>query len=202
MNSADCRHQTPLASMASSTKECVAARATYFIDLLTAAFWAAAQAVVDVSWRCDDAYISGTVTSQASCLHESTGQESLCRVVYHHPSTVQWVPCMPESVPSWQLAKLGHWAVSCRCDGVQLLLQTNPFKPLAYYLLLLLLYYYYYYYYYYTQLFFCTKSALWRANKRRKSSWTSFYYWYMWPNETDIVPFTIFSADYKICLGT
>ena len=49
MNSADCGHQAPLVSMATGTKECVAVRATYFFVLLTAAFSAAAQAVVEVS---------------------------------------------------------------------------------------------------------------------------------------------------------
>ena len=68
MNSADCGHQTPLVSMATGTKECVAARATYYVVLLTAAFSAAAQAVVEVRFRCDAAYVSGTVTSQASGL--------------------------------------------------------------------------------------------------------------------------------------
>ena len=48
MNSADCGHQALLVSMAISTKECVAARATYFVVLLTAAFLAAAPAVVEV----------------------------------------------------------------------------------------------------------------------------------------------------------
>ena len=65
MNSADCGHQAPLVSMATGMKECVAARATYFVVLLTAAFSAAAQTVVEVSCRCD-ANVSGTVTSQAS----------------------------------------------------------------------------------------------------------------------------------------
>ena len=50
MNSADCGHQAPLVSMAIGTKECVAARATYFVVLLTAAFSAAVQAVVEVSY--------------------------------------------------------------------------------------------------------------------------------------------------------
>ena len=68
MNSADYGHQAPLVSIATGTKECVAARATYFVVLLMAAFSAAAQAVVDVSCRCDAAYVSGTVTSQASGL--------------------------------------------------------------------------------------------------------------------------------------
>ena len=64
MNSADCGHQAPLVSMATGTKECVAARATL------------SQAVVEVSCRCDAAYLSGTVTSQASALprvHETRG---------------------------------------------------------------------------------------------------------------------------------
>ena len=43
-------------------------RATYFVVLLTAAFSAAAQAVVEVSCRGDVAYVSGTVTSEASGL--------------------------------------------------------------------------------------------------------------------------------------
>ena len=68
MNSTDCEHQALLVSMATGTKECVAASATYFVVLLTAAFSDAAQAVVEVSCRCDAAYISGTVTSQASGL--------------------------------------------------------------------------------------------------------------------------------------
>ena len=68
MNSADCGHQAPLVSLATGTKECVAARATYFVVLLTAAFSAAAQTVVEVSCRCDATYVSGTVTSQASGL--------------------------------------------------------------------------------------------------------------------------------------
>ena len=68
MNSADCGHQAPLVTMATGTKECVAARATYFVVLLTAAFSVAAQTVVEVSRRCDAAYVSGTVTSQASGL--------------------------------------------------------------------------------------------------------------------------------------
>ena len=63
MNSADCGHQAPLVSMATGTKECVAARVTYFVVLLKAAFSAAAQAVVEVSCRCDVAYQSETVTS-------------------------------------------------------------------------------------------------------------------------------------------
>ena len=46
----------------------MAARATYFVVLLTAAFSAAAQAVVEVSSRCDAAYVSATVTFQASGL--------------------------------------------------------------------------------------------------------------------------------------
>ena len=66
MNFADCGHQAPLVSMATGTKEYVAARAAYFVVLLTAAFSAAAQAVVEVSCRCDAAYVSGTVTSQTS----------------------------------------------------------------------------------------------------------------------------------------
>ena len=41
--------RAPLVSMATGTKECLAARATYFVDLLTAAFSATAPAVVDVS---------------------------------------------------------------------------------------------------------------------------------------------------------
>ena len=45
MNSADCEHQASLAAMAIGTKQCMAARATYFVVLLTAA----AQAVVEVS---------------------------------------------------------------------------------------------------------------------------------------------------------
>ena len=49
MNSADCGHQAPLVLMATGAKECVAARAAYFVVLLTAAFSAAAQAVVEVS---------------------------------------------------------------------------------------------------------------------------------------------------------
>ena len=68
MNSADCGHQAPLVSIATGTKECVAARATYFVVLLTAAFSAAAQVVVEVSCRYDAAYVSETVTSQASGL--------------------------------------------------------------------------------------------------------------------------------------
>ena len=54
MNSADYRHQAPLVSMATGTKECVAV-------LLTATFSAAAQAAVEVSCRCDAAHVSGTV---------------------------------------------------------------------------------------------------------------------------------------------
>ena len=46
----------------------MAARGTYFVVLLTAAFSAAAQAVVEVSCRRDAAYVSGTVTSQVSAL--------------------------------------------------------------------------------------------------------------------------------------
>ena len=38
MNSADCEHQAPLVSNGDRAKECVAARATYFFVLLTAAF--------------------------------------------------------------------------------------------------------------------------------------------------------------------
>ena len=68
INSADCGHQAPLVSMLTGTKECVTARVTYFVDLLTAAFSAEAKAVVEVSCRCDAAYVSGTVTSQASGL--------------------------------------------------------------------------------------------------------------------------------------
>ena len=68
MNSADCGQQAPLVSMATETKECVVARATYFVVLLTVAFSAAAQAVVEVSCWCDAAYVSGTVTSQANGL--------------------------------------------------------------------------------------------------------------------------------------
>ena len=68
MNSADCGHQAPLVSMAIGTKECVSARATYFVVSLTAAFSAAARVVVEVSCGCDTAYVSGTVTSQASGL--------------------------------------------------------------------------------------------------------------------------------------
>ena len=82
MISADCGHQVPLVSMATGTKECVAARATYFVVLLTAAFSAAAQNVVEISCRCDAAYVSGTVKSQATVCHESTGPESLRRAFY------------------------------------------------------------------------------------------------------------------------
>ena len=97
ITSADCEHQAPLVSMATLTKNCVAARATYFVVLLTAAFSAAAQAVVEVSCRCDDAYVSGTVASQASGLtrvhgsgfHKSTVPESLRLTFYHQPSTVR-----------------------------------------------------------------------------------------------------------------
>ena len=49
MNSADSGHPISLVSMAIGTKECVAARATYFVVLLTAAFSAAVQAVLEVS---------------------------------------------------------------------------------------------------------------------------------------------------------
>ena len=68
MNFTDCGHQAPLVSMATETNECVAAGATYFVALLMAASSAAAQAVVEVSCRCDAAYVSGTITSQASGL--------------------------------------------------------------------------------------------------------------------------------------
>ena len=75
MNSTDCGHQAPLVSMAFGTKECMAARATYFVVLLTAAFSAclAFSAVVEVSYRCNAAYVSGTVTSQASDLPRVNG---------------------------------------------------------------------------------------------------------------------------------
>ena len=46
MNFADCGHQSPLGSMTTGTKEGVTDIATYFVVLLTAAFSAAAQAVV------------------------------------------------------------------------------------------------------------------------------------------------------------
>ena len=49
INSAECGHKASLVSMATGTKECVPARATYFVVLLTAAFSAAAQIVVEVS---------------------------------------------------------------------------------------------------------------------------------------------------------
>ena len=49
MNSADCGHQAPLVSMVTGLKECVAAKATYFVALLMAASSAAVQAVVEVS---------------------------------------------------------------------------------------------------------------------------------------------------------
>ena len=49
MNSADCEHQAPLVSMATRTKDGVAASATHFVVLLTAAFSAASRAVVEVS---------------------------------------------------------------------------------------------------------------------------------------------------------
>ena len=48
-NFADCEHQPPLVSMVTGTKECVAARATYFVVLLTVAFSTAVQPVVEVS---------------------------------------------------------------------------------------------------------------------------------------------------------
>ena len=48
-NSSACGHQASLVSMATGTKECAAARATYFVDLLAVAFSAAAQVVVEVS---------------------------------------------------------------------------------------------------------------------------------------------------------
>ena len=99
MYSADCGHQAPLVPIATGTKECVAARATYFVVLLTPAFSVAAQTVVEVSCRCDDAYLSGTVTSKRAIYHESTGPESLHRAFYRQPSIVRWVPCLPESVP-------------------------------------------------------------------------------------------------------
>ena len=47
--------------MATRMKECMVARATYFVVLLTAALSAAVQDVVEISWRCDAAYVSGTV---------------------------------------------------------------------------------------------------------------------------------------------
>ena len=100
MNSAYCEHQAPLVSMASGTNECVAARTIYFFVLLTAAFSAAAQAVVQVSCRCGAAYVSGTVTSQRAVCNESTGPVSLRRAFYRQPSIVRWVPYLPESVPS------------------------------------------------------------------------------------------------------
>ena len=45
----DCGNQAPLVSMATGTKECVTARAIYFVVLLKAAFSVAAQTVVEVS---------------------------------------------------------------------------------------------------------------------------------------------------------
>ena len=93
MNSADCGHEAPLVSMATRTKKCVAARATYFVVLLTAAFSAAAQAVVEVSYRCDAAYVSGLSHPKRAVCHESTGPESRRRAFYHQPSIVRWVPC-------------------------------------------------------------------------------------------------------------
>ena len=89
MNFADYGQQASLVSMATVTKECVAVRATQFVVLLTAAFSAAAQAVVEVSCRCDAAYVSGTVTSQASGLPRVHR-----RVFYRQSSIVRWDPCL------------------------------------------------------------------------------------------------------------
>ena len=49
MNFADCGHQAPLVSIATGTKECVAAIAKYFFALLTGALSTAAKADVDVN---------------------------------------------------------------------------------------------------------------------------------------------------------
>ena len=66
MNSVDCGHQAPLVSMATGTKECVAARGDILRCFINGCLFGCAQAVVEVSCTCDAAYVSGTVTSQAS----------------------------------------------------------------------------------------------------------------------------------------
>ena len=69
-----------------------------FFVLLTAACSAAAQAVVEVGCRCDTAYVSGTVTSQASGLPRVHGTRVAPSGLLLQPSIVRRVPCLPESV--------------------------------------------------------------------------------------------------------
>ena len=118
MNSADCGHQALLVSMATETKESVAARATYFVVLLTAVFRLLRRlSSKSVEGVTPHTYRRLTRPKRAVC-HESTEPESLRRIFYRQPSIVRWVPCLPYSVPSWQLAKSGHWAMSGGSDGV------------------------------------------------------------------------------------
>ena len=121
MNSADCGHQAPLVLMVTGTKECMAARATYFVVLLTAAFSAA---VVEISCRCDGAYASRTVTSQASGLPRVHGT----RVA---PSGL--LPSALDSPMGSLLAGIcaSLTAVSDGCETDPILRQANPCRPLA-----------------------------------------------------------------------
>ena len=131
INSADCRHHAPLVSMATETKECVAARATYFVVLLTAAFSAAAQAVVEVSWRCDAAYVSWTVTSKASGLPRVHGTRVAPSGLL--PSALDSsMGSLLAGICSFVTARQSR-SLSCewRMWRSPLLQQASPCKPLA-----------------------------------------------------------------------
>ena len=61
-------YHDPDVSIAIGTKMCVEVMSVYFVHFRSAARFAAAPAITEVSFRCESANVSGTVTSQASGL--------------------------------------------------------------------------------------------------------------------------------------
>ena len=122
----------PDVSIAIGAKMCMEVMSMYFVHFRSAARFAEAPAITEVSFRCESANVSGTVTSQASgipCDHGMSVAPS-----ERFPSVLD-KPAV--SLKTGILARLidlqmMSFSSACRCYRALLRLHESPCRPLVF----------------------------------------------------------------------
>ena len=122
----------PDVSIAIGAKMCVEVMSVYFVHFRSAARFAAAPAITEVSFRCESANVSGTITSQASGLPCDRGMSVAPSGRFQ---SVLDKPAGSLETDIW--ARLIHlqmmsFSSACRCCRALLRLHDSPCGPLAF----------------------------------------------------------------------
>ena len=127
-----CSFHDPDASIAVGAKMWVEVISVYFVHFSSAAWFAAAPTITEVSFRCESVNVSGTITSQANGLPRGYGMSAAPSGRF--PSVFDKAAGFYETGICARLIDLQIMSSSpvCRCCRAQLRLHDSPCRPLAF----------------------------------------------------------------------